>query len=144
MSEDNKAIARRFIEKVWNGHDLDAIDEFIAENHVDHDPARAETPGGPAGMREFVEMYLGAFPDTHIEIDDVIAEGDLVVIRWHATGTHDGELMGIPPSGKPIEVTGIGIDRIEGGRIVESWQNFDALGMLGQIGAVPAPEGTAA
>jgi steroid delta-isomerase-like uncharacterized protein len=144
MSEQNKAVARRFIEECWNAHDLGVIDELIAEDHVDHDPARAGTPAGRAGMRDFVTSYLAAFPDAHVAIDEMIAEGDLVTVRWHATGTHQGELMGIPASGKSIDVTGIGIDRIANGQIVESWQNFDTLGMLGQIGAVPSPAGASA
>jgi steroid delta-isomerase-like uncharacterized protein len=89
-------------------------------------------------MRAFVEQYKGAFPDSHIAIEEMIAEGDLVVIRWRATGTHHGELMGVHASGKPVEITGIGIDRIVDGQIVESWTNWDTLGMLGQIGAIPA------
>jgi steroid delta-isomerase-like uncharacterized protein len=144
MSEENKAVARRFIEEVWNAGNLDAIDELIAEDHVDHDPVRAGAPGGTAGAREFVATYREAFPDAHIAIDDMLADGDKVVVRWRATGTHQGELMGIPASGKSIEITGIGIDRIAGGKIAESWSNWDTIGMMGQIGAMPASAGAAA
>jgi steroid delta-isomerase-like uncharacterized protein len=139
MSEENKAVARRFIEEVWNNGNLDAIDELIAENHVDHDPAQAGGPGGREAMRAFVEMYRSGYPDTHLAIGEVIAEGDLVAMTWTATGTHQGELMGIQPTGRSITVTGIGVDRISGGQIVESWGNYDALGMLVQLGAIPAP-----
>jgi steroid delta-isomerase-like uncharacterized protein len=144
MSEENKAIVRRFIEEVWNNGNLDAIDELVSEDHIDHDPGREGTPGGREGMRAFVQMYRTAYPDTHIEFGEMIAEGDLVAGNWTATGTHQGELMGVAPSGRSIRVTGIGIDRVRDGQIVESWANYDALGMLAQIGAIPAPEGATA
>jgi len=139
MSEENKAVARRFIEEVWNNGNLDAIDELIAENHVDHDPAQAGSPGGSQGVRAFVEMYRTAYPDTRLAIGEMTAEGDLVAMTWTATGTHQGELMGIAPTGRSVTVTGMGVDRISGGQIVESWANYDALGMLAQLGAIPAP-----
>jgi steroid delta-isomerase-like uncharacterized protein len=139
MSEENKALVRRFIEEVWNSGNLDVINELIAENHVDHDPAQAGAPGGPQGVRSFVEMYRSAYPDTHLAIGEMIAEGDLVAITWTATGTHQGDLMGIAPTGRSVTVSGIGVNRISGGQIVESWANYDALGMLAQLGALPAP-----
>jgi steroid delta-isomerase-like uncharacterized protein len=144
MSEDNKAVVRRFIEEVWNNGNLDAIDELISEDHVDHDPAQADSPGGREGVRAFVQMYRTAYPDTHIELGEMVAEGDLVAGSWTATGTHQGELMGIAPTGRSITVSGMGMDRIRDGRIVESWANYDALGMLAQLGAIPAPEGATA
>jgi steroid delta-isomerase-like uncharacterized protein len=82
-------------------------------------------------------MYLGAFPDAEVTIEDQLAEGDKVVTRWTGRGTHQGELMGVPPSGNRVEVPGITISRIEGGKIVEEWENYDALGMMQAIGAVP-------
>jgi len=139
MSEENKAVVRRFIEEVWNNGNLAAIDELVAEDHVDHDPAQAGSPGGREGVRAFVQMYRAAYPDTRIELGEMIAEGDLVAAPWTATGTHQGDLMGIAPTGKSIAVTGIGIDRVSGGKIAESWANYDALGMLAQLGAMPAP-----
>jgi steroid delta-isomerase-like uncharacterized protein len=84
-------------------------------------------------------VYRNAFPEIQMTVEDLIAEGDKVVTRWTARGTHQGELMGIPPSGNPVEVTGITIDRIEGGKVVETWANYDALGMMQQVGAVPEP-----
>jgi predicted ester cyclase len=87
----------------------------------------------------FVEMYRTAYPDTRLAIGELIAEGDLVAMTWTATGTHQGELMGIAPTGRSVTVTGIGVDRISGGQIAESWANYDALGMLLQLGAIPAP-----
>ena len=138
MSEENKALVRRFIEEVWNSGNLDMIDELIAENHVDHDPAQSGAPGGRQAVRSFVEMYRSAYPDTRLAIGEMIAEGDLVAMTWTATGTHRGELMGIAPTGRSVTVSGIGVDRIAGGQIVESWANYDALGMLAQLGALPA------
>src|SRR5436309_4169883 len=143
MSEQNKAVVRRFIEEAWNQGNIGAIDELIAEDHVDHDPASAGSPGGREGVRAFVQTYRSAFPDSRIELGEMIAEGDLVAGPWRATGTHQGELMGIPGSGRSVDLTGIGIDRVVDGKIVESWANWDALGMLGQIGAIPAPAGAA-
>jgi predicted ester cyclase len=92
-------------------------------------------------MRAFIEMYRSAYPDTRLEIGEMIAEGDLVAMTWTATGTHQGELMGIAPTGRSVTVSGIGVDRVSGGQIVESWANYDALGMLTQLGAIPAPAG---
>ncbi len=90
-------------------------------------------------MRRFTEMYRNAFPDIQMSVEDVIAEGDKVVARWTVCATHQGELMGIPPSGNRMEVTGISIGRIEGGKFVETWSNYDTLGMMQQIGAIPEP-----
>jgi steroid delta-isomerase-like uncharacterized protein len=138
MSEQNKAVVRRFIEEAWNNGDLAVVDELIADDHVDNDPARADAPSGPASMRGFIEMYRGAFPDSRIEFGELIAEGDLVAGPWRATGTHQGELMGIAPTGKSISITGMGMDRVRDGKIVESWGNWDTLGMLAQLGAIPS------
>lgn len=139
MSEENKALVRRSFEEVWNDKNLDAIDEIVAADVVNH-LAPPGLPEGAEGNKAFVGMYLSAFPDTKMTIEDMLAIGDKVVTRWVATGTHEGELMGIPPTGKHVTVTGIGIDRISGGRIVESWGEFDALGMMQQLGVVPMPE----
>jgi len=135
-TEDNKANARRFIEEVWNRGNLAVIDEITSPNYVDHDPAM--TVQGIEGLKQFVSMYLTAYPDTHFTIEDQIAEGDTVVTRWTAHGTHKGPLMGIPPTGKQVTVTGITIDRFANGKGVESWVNYDALGMMQQLGVVPS------
>jgi len=90
-------------------------------------------------MKQFVSMYLTAYPDTHFTIEDQIAEGDTVVTRWTARGTHKGPLMGIPPTGKQVTVTGISIGRVVNGKTVEGWSNYDTLGMMQQLGVVPAP-----
>jgi steroid delta-isomerase-like uncharacterized protein len=144
MSEQNKAVVRRFIDEAWNNGNLDVVDELISADHVDHDPARADAPSGPAAMRAFIETYRTAFPDTRIEFGELIAEGDLVAGPWRATGTHQGELMGIPATGKPISITGMGMDRVVDGKIVESWANWDGMGMMGQLGVIPAAAGAPA
>jgi steroid delta-isomerase-like uncharacterized protein len=147
MSEQNKALSKRAIEEVWNQRKLESIDELVDANSVLYDPS---VPGGKVngtqGYRQFVEIYLAAFPDLRFTIHDQIAEGDKVVTRWTGTGTHKGALMGIAPTGKRSTVTGITIDRYQSGKVVESWANYDTLGMFQQLGVVPvlAPAGTSA
>jgi steroid delta-isomerase-like uncharacterized protein len=139
-AEENKALARRFMDEVYNEGNVNFIDEVVASNLVVHDPTSPEgMTSGVQSAKQFVEVYRNAFPDIQMTVEDLIAEGDKVVTRWRARGTHQGELMGIPPSGNPVEVTGITIDRIEGGKVVETWANYDALGMMQQVGAVPEP-----
>ncbi len=141
LGAGNKELARRFMDEVWNKGNLGFIDEVTAPNHVSHDPASPEDVGGGVeGTRRFVEMYRSAFPDTQMSVEDVIAEGDKVVTQWTVRATHQGELMSIPPSGNRVEVRGISIDRIESGKFVETWSNYDVLGMMQQIGAIPSAE----
>ena len=139
MSEENKALARRFLEEAFNEGNLGVADEIVASDYVLHDPASPEEIRGPEGIKGFVQMYRSAYPDTDITVEDQIAEGDAVVTRWTARGTHQGELFGVAPSGNRVEVTGITIDRFSEGKAAESWTNYDALGMLQQIGAIPEP-----
>jgi len=136
MSEENKALARRWADIFAQGN-LDLVDEIYASDFVGHDPAMPEDTRGVEGAREFYGMYLSAFPDGEVTIEDQLAEGDKVTTRWTGRGTHQGDLMGVPPSGNRVEVPGITISRIEGGKIVEEWNNYDALGMMQAIGAVP-------
>jgi steroid delta-isomerase-like uncharacterized protein len=137
MSEENKAVGRRYLEAV-NERDLNIIDEVIAPDYVGHEPG--EETRGPEGVKQYISMFLDAFPDVSITVEDEIAEGDKVVIRFTGRGTHQGELMGIPPSGNRVEVSSISICRFEGGKVIEEWEQYDALGMMQQIGAVPPPE----
>jgi steroid delta-isomerase-like uncharacterized protein len=137
-AQENKELARRWFEEVWNKGNMDFVDEVVASNLVVHDPSTPEgMSSGVESAKQFVEVYRDAFPDIQLTVEDLLAEGDKVVTRWTARGTHQGELMGIPPSGNPVEATGITIDRIEGGKVVETWANYDALGMMQQIGAIP-------
>ena len=122
---------------IFNQGNLDLVDEIYDPNYVDHDPTMPEDVRGVEGAREFYSMYQSAIPDADITIEDQVAEGDKVVTRWTGRGTHQGELMGVPPSGNRVEVMGVTISRIEGGKIVEEWDIYDALGMMQSIGAVP-------
>jgi len=138
--EANKTLHRRLFEEVWNEGKLYVADEIYSDDYIYH--PLFPNPMGDMDKEErklFIAAYLNAFPDLHFTIEDQIAEGDLVATRWTATGTQKGELMGIPPLGKPEPgtTTGIDIARIVDGKVVEVWACFDMLGMLEQIGAVP-------
>jgi steroid delta-isomerase-like uncharacterized protein len=135
---DPKGITRQMIEEVFNKGRLDLIGELIAPEFVGHDPALPQDIAGPEGQREVVGSYRTAFPDLEVTIDDQIAEGDRVVTRWTARGTHTGDLWGIPGTGKQVTVTGTSIDRNKDGRIVETWSQWDVLGLMQQLGVVPA------
>ena len=139
MSEENKEKARRFLQEAFNEGNLGVVDEIFASDYVLHDPASPEEVSGPEGIKQFVQMYRSAFPDTHITVEDQIAEGDEVVTRWTGRGTHQGELFGGAPSGNQVELSGITISRFEGGKFVEDWTNSDFLGLMRQIGAIPEP-----
>jgi steroid delta-isomerase-like uncharacterized protein len=135
--EQNKANVRRVFEEGWNQGNTAVFDELFAADYLGHDPSGPIH--GPEGFKQYYATYRAAFPDTRLTIEDLIAEGDKVVARWTGTGTHQGALMGIPPSGKQVTITGISIIHIANGKAVEDWVNFDALGMLQQIGALPTP-----
>ena len=138
MSAENKALSRRLLEEAFNKGNLDVIDELVAPGIVNHDAALPEPLVGIDASRASITGYRDAFPDLEITIEDQIAGGDGVATRWSARGTHQGELMGMPATGKQATVTGITIDRIVDGRIAESWTNWDTLGLMQQLGAVPA------
>ena len=141
MSEENKEKVRRFLQEAFNEGNLGVMDEIFASDYVLHDPANPEEIRGPEGSKQFVQLYRSAFPDSHVTVEDQIAEGDEVVTRWTGRGTHQGELFGVAPSGNQVELSGITISRFEGGKIAEDWTNSDTLGLMQQIGAVPSPEG---
>ena len=135
---DAKQIVRRLYEEPWKGI-WDVIDEYVAPGYVGHDPAEPEPIRGPAGVRANIEKYLAGFPGGAITVDDQIAEGDKVATRWTGRGTHTGEIAGISPTGKEVTVSGLTLSRLENGMVVEEWTTWDTLGMLMQLGAVPAP-----
>jgi predicted ester cyclase len=137
-TEDNKALMRRFIEAVFNKKNLSALEEFIAPNHIDHSAAAAGLPVGPAGSRQAIGMMLTGFPDLHVTVEDMIVEGDKVVVRMTMRGAQQGALGSIPPTGKQVAVSTIDIVRIEGGKLAEEWGIDDRLGMLQQLGLVPS------
>lgn len=138
-AEENKVLARRFIEEAWDEGNLGAIDEMTVEDFVYHDPP----PGIPStreGFRRIVAMSRAAFPDLRIVVEDVIAEEDRVAIRYTMRATHQGELMGIPPTGEQVAVPGIVVLRVRDGKLTERWENADNLGLMQQLGVIPSPE----
>ena len=140
-TEENKALLRRSVEEVFSAQgDLDVADEIYAPNYVGHNPLDPEDVRGPEGAKEQARMYRSAFPDVRLNFEEQVAEGDRVVTRWIGSGTHQGEMMGIAPTGNQIRVDGITISRIQEGKVVEDWELFNALGLMQQLGAVPTPE----
>ena len=135
---DAKHIAERLIEEPWKGN-MDVIDELIAPGYIGYDPSAPEPIRGPTGAKTQIQQYIDGFPDGRITVDDQIAEGDKVASRWTGRGTQTGEMAGIAPTGKGVTVSGITISRLENGLVVEEWTTWDTLGMLVQLGAVPAP-----
>lgn len=131
------AVVRRFFEDAFSEGNLDLIDELVAEEAVGYDPTQPEPVRGPAGMKQLVSMYRSAFPDISFEVHETLSDGDWVAVRWTSSGTHEGELMGIEPTGKTVSVEGIELDRIQDGKMVESRVSWDALGLLQQLGAIP-------
>ena len=136
-TETNKAIIRRYHEQVWNERRRELFEEFVTENVVPHG-----TPGGPGleGIKQGYDMAVNAFPDAQQTIEDVIAEGDKVVVRWMSRATHQGELLGIPGTGQQVTLSGVTIYRLDDARIVEMWYHPDNLSLMQQLGVIPAPD----
>jgi steroid delta-isomerase-like uncharacterized protein len=137
MSENNKAIVRRLIEEVWNKGNLSMTDELFAPNYEGHDVSTPDFGRGPESEKMRVILYRNAFPDVRLTIEDIIAEGDTVMTRWSCRGTHKGELSGIAPTGKQFTISGITVARLAHGKIAEAYVNWDALGLMQQLGVVP-------
>jgi predicted ester cyclase len=137
-SETNKAIIRRFCDEVLSEHWLDRADELVTRDYVDHAPLPGQTPG-LEGAKQKWATYFAAFPDLHVTMDELAAEGDAVVVRWMAEGTHQGNLLGIAPTGKPVHFSGISICRVRDGRMFEQWEESDRLSLAQQLGAIPTP-----
>jgi predicted ester cyclase len=139
-AEENKAVVRREFEEMLNHTgNLHAADEIIAPNYVSHEPTSGETRGIERA-KQFAATYRQAFPDLQNTIEDMVAEGDKVVVRFRGRGTHTGDTEAFgPPTGKRMEITGIAINRLSEGKIVEAWTNVDALGMMQQLGMIPEP-----
>jgi predicted ester cyclase len=133
---ENKALLRRMVDQVLNGKNLDVIPELVAENYIDHNAAA----GQQQGIKAFIEARVKrntAFPDWHVALDEVIAEGDRVVARATGRGTHRGLFMGIAPTGKSVTTNWTVIYRVVDGKLAEHWINSDDLGLLRQLGALP-------
>lgn len=138
MSAETKAMTRRFLEEAFNGGNLGVVDELVAPQFVNHDSALPEPTIGIEAAKASISGYRGAFPDLRVTIEQQVAEGEYVTTRWTARGTHQGDLFGMTATGKQATVTGITIDRIVDGKFVESWTNWDTLGLMQQLGVVPA------
>ena len=136
-TEQNNAIKLQAYQAV-NQKNLDALDEVIASDVINHSARPGQAPG-LEGVKQLFSSLHAAFPDFHIDVEDMIAEGDKVVARVTGSGTHQGEFMGIAPTGNRVEFSAIDIARIAGGKIVEHWSNSDQLGMMQQLGAIPSP-----
>jgi len=137
MSENNKAIVRRLLEEFWNKGNLSLADELFAPNYEHHDASTPDFGRGPESEKKRATLYRTAFPDVRLTIEDIIAEGETVMTRWSCRGTHKGDLRGIAPTGKQINISGVTIARLANGKFVEGWVNWDALGLMQQLGVVP-------
>jgi steroid delta-isomerase-like uncharacterized protein len=137
MSETNKNAVRRLIEEVWNKGNLRVTEELFAPNYVHHDASTPDVGLGPESEKRRATLYRTAFPDFRLTIEDIIAEGEIVTARWSCRGTHKGDLSGIAPTGKPFTISGVSIARFASGKMVEGWVNWDALGLMQQLGVVP-------
>ena len=137
MSEENKALARRWFEEVWNQRRHESIAKMFAADGLAHGLASDGGPmRGPEGFAAFHKAFVSAFPDLQLSVEDMISEGDKVAIRFRASGTLKGDGLGVKPTGRSMTVTGISIVRVRNGYIIEAWNNFDVLGMHQQTGTL--------
>jgi steroid delta-isomerase-like uncharacterized protein len=137
MSEQNKTNVRRLFEEVWNKGYVPVADELFAPTYAHHDSSTPDVGRGPESEKKRVTLYRNAFPDIRFTIEDLLAEGETVVARWSCRGTHKGELNGIAPTGKQFNINGISIARFTNGKMFEGFVNWDALGLMQQLGVVP-------
>ncbi len=138
-AEENKAIVRRFW-GVWEEGNIDLVDELLAPDYINHTPASPDQPTGPEGVKGVVAMFRSAIPDLRVVVEDMIAEGDKVAVRYTLEGTHEGELFGVPPTGQRLSIKSIAVERVADGKIREHWRVTDSLDMMQQLGVIPAPE----
>jgi steroid delta-isomerase-like uncharacterized protein len=136
-AEANKAVARRLAGEVFSQGDMKAFDEIVAEDYVNHSIPVPGIPGTKEGFRQLVEATRQAFPDVNVQVQDVVSEGDLVVFHDCVAATSEGDFFGVPANGMQLEWTEIHFLRVAGDQIVEHWTNFDQLGILRQLGALP-------
>jgi steroid delta-isomerase-like uncharacterized protein len=135
-TDQNKALVRRFYDAI-DGGDLAALDQFVADDYIDHNPGAPGLAPGIAGLRQFFTISLNGFSAFRHTIDDQIAEGDKVVTRLTATGVHSGDIFGFPATGKRVAMTSIVVHRIADGMLAEHWSQSDNLGLLQQLGVLP-------
>jgi steroid delta-isomerase-like uncharacterized protein len=134
---DNAKVLERINEEAFNRGDVDALDELVADDFVEHDPMPGMSPDRE-GLKAMIRGLHAAFPDFHTEVEDRIVAGDKVVERWCSTGTQEGEFMGIPPTNRHVEVHGMDISRLADGRLVEHWTQLDMMSMVQQLGIMQA------
>jgi len=137
MSDQNKAIVRRLFEELWNKGNLSVADQLFSPNYAHHDPSTPDFGRGPESERKRATLYRTAFPDLQLTIEDIIAEGETVMARWSCRGTHKGDLSGIAPTGKQFTISGVTIARLTNGKLAEGYVNWDALGLMQQLGVAP-------
>jgi steroid delta-isomerase-like uncharacterized protein len=135
MSEKNKALVRRYVEEIWNQGKLSSIDELVGENYS-HFSSQLPRAQGAEALKEMVSGLRAAFPDGRFSIEEEVGEGDTVVNRWTFQGTHRGEWLGIAATGRQVKVNGTATSQIKGGKLVDHWADWDALGMMQQLGAI--------
>jgi steroid delta-isomerase-like uncharacterized protein len=141
--DDNKAILRAYVETIFNQKQVDRADELVAADYVDHAALPGQAPGLEGAKKKWA-MYLAGIPDLRVTIEEMVAEGDKVGVRRSYEGTHRGELLGVPPTGKQVRIGGISIFRLAGGKIAEHWEQLDRLALMQQLGVIPAPAAPAA
>jgi steroid delta-isomerase-like uncharacterized protein len=136
MSDTNKNVVRRLFDEVWNKGQQQIADELFAPTYTHHDSSTPDAGRGPESEKKRVTIYRNAFPDLRLTVEDLTAEGETVTARWSCHGTHKGDLNGIAPTGRQFTISGISVARFTNGKMVEGWVNWDALGMMQQLGIV--------
>jgi steroid delta-isomerase-like uncharacterized protein len=137
-AEENKALIQRAYNELWNERNVDVVDELVTEDFRNH-AAPPDRQRGRQSLKDVVRMFESAFPDFRYEVEDVITEGEKVAVRDHFRGTHQGDFMGIPATGNRVTMEAIHIYRFSEGKLAEHWVARDDLGMMRQLGVVPAP-----
>jgi steroid delta-isomerase-like uncharacterized protein len=138
MSDENKTIVRQLYEEVWNKRRLELVDEIISPSHALHDPNLTDSAIGPEAYKRQVTRFVTAFPDLCFNVEDMFGERDKLAVAWTISGTHKGEFMGIPATDKKVSVDGITLNHIVNGKIMDSYISWDSLGLMRQLGVVPA------
>jgi steroid delta-isomerase-like uncharacterized protein len=137
MSAENKALVRRLYQEVWNERKVDVVDQLVSPSHALHDPNSIGSQVGPQAYKQQVLRFTTAFPDLRFTVQDMVGEKDKVAVSWTVSGTHKNEFAGVPATNQKISVDGITIHQIDKGRILDSYANWDAMGLLRQIGELP-------
>lgn len=138
-AEESKATMRRYLDVFEQGN-IEHLDELLALDYINHNPATPDLPTGPEGVKAVVSMFRSAMPDLRVVVEEMIAEGDKVATRYTLEGTHEGELFGVPATGRQLSIRSITVEQVSDGRIQGHWRVTDELGMMQQLGVIPAPE----